>query len=566
MRHSIFKNLIAGIITLLLTVQCNPVKIYDVTFESLLYEMIDRSVVTHWPEHEYKSLQTSSYNRKATTPDDKEGWFANYDHGYDLGSEINQGRKEIVLLDHSGPGVITRIWTPFFYKNFKNRIGKDIMFYLDGDTIPTIKTNFIELVTGAGPVKEPFAQNTIRAGDLYLPVPFAKSCKITMTDTSFYYIINYRAYEEGTKVETFEPEFLTQYKEVMTEVGNRLLNPDDFDTGETFSLNESLSGGEIAMLNLPDGKHAVRHLEFKLSADNLPQALRSTVLEMTFDNDRTVWCPLGDFFANVNAIDSYEMWEREVKADGTMVCRWIMPYKETGVLRILNLSEDPVIVTAKVKTSEWQWKNSSMYFYANWWTGNPHPPRPVFDLNFIDVKGKGIHVGDNLIVLNSHWSWWGEGDEKIYVDEDIDRKFPSHFGTGTEDYYGWAGGQVPTRDDEFSTPFLGNIRVGGLTHPSEAKQHAGRSGPFTHGYNICTRTRSLDATPFRTRFKFDMEAFNMISSPEAFLQYSLVTFWYGKDDAQHNRIPMPGKAAAPVPQADDLMAFAKMKLNEQNDE
>ncbi len=559
MRKSLFGNLVIGILLILLTTQCRENTKYDVTFESLLYEMADRSIVTHWPEHEYKSLQTSSYNRLSITPDDPEGWFANRDHGYDLGEEVNQGRKEAVLLDHNGPGVITRIWIPAFYKKLNNRIGEDIMFYLDGDTIPTIKANFIELVTGKGQIKEPFAQYTCRAGDLYLPVSFAKSCKITMAESSFYYIINYRAYEEGTKVETFKPEFLTQYNEVMADVGDRLLNPADFDRGEDFSLNESISGGENKELNLPDGSHAVRHLEFKLSADNLSQALRSTVLEMTFDNENTVWCPLGDFFANVNAIDPYEMWEREVKADSTMVCRWIMPYKETGELRILNLAEEPVFVSAKVTTSKWKWTDSSLHFYANWWTDQPYAPRPVFDLNFIDIEGKGIHVGDNLIVLNPHWSWWGEGDEKIFVDEDIDRQFPSHFGTGTEDYYGWAGGQVPKREDEFSTPFLGNIRVGGLTHPTEAKQHAGRPGPFTHGYNICTRTRSLDATPFRSRFKFDMEAFNMISSPEAFLQYSLVTFWYGQPGAEHNRMPMPLRAAATVPQAEDVAAYAKQE-------
>ncbi len=41
-------------------------------------------------------------------------------------------------------------------------------------------------------------------------------------------------------------------------------------------------------------------------------------------------------------------------------------------------------------------------------------------------------------------------------------KFQGIFGTGTEDYYGWAGGVVPTRTDEFSSPYLSNVRVGGL--------------------------------------------------------------------------------------------------------
>ena len=42
----------------------------NVTFESLIREMSDRTVLTHWPEHEYKSLQSSSYNRASKTPAD----------------------------------------------------------------------------------------------------------------------------------------------------------------------------------------------------------------------------------------------------------------------------------------------------------------------------------------------------------------------------------------------------------------------------------------------------------------------------------------------------------------
>ena len=51
--------------------------------------------------------------------------------------------------------------------------------------------------------------------------------------------------------------------------------------------------------------------------------------------------PLGDFFSNVNGIDPYRMWEREVRSDGTMVCRWIMPYQERGTLRLHNLAARP---------------------------------------------------------------------------------------------------------------------------------------------------------------------------------------------------------------------------------
>ena len=121
------------------------------------------------------------------------------------------------------------------------------------------------------------------------------------------------------------------------------------------------------------------------------------------------------------------------------------------------------------------------------------PGTPFQDWNFIDIRGQGVFVGDAWTVLNIQGSWWGEGDEKIYVDSAWDQGFPTHFGTGTEDYYGWAGGEVPTRQDEFSAPFLANARVGGWMGARP-------------GFNICTRTRSLDAIPFTQRLVFDMES------------------------------------------------------------
>lgn len=96
------------------------------------------------------------------------------------------------------------------------------------------------------------------------------------------------------------------------------------------------------------------------------------------------------------------------------------------------------------------WNDRSMYFHSSWRMDDPTPGFPLFDYNLVNVKGKGIYIGDQFTVLNPEEGWWGEGDEKVYVDDDT---FPSLFGTGTEDYYGWAGGVVPNPEDEFYTPF-----------------------------------------------------------------------------------------------------------------
>ncbi len=138
--------------------------------------------------------------------------------------------------------------------------------------------------------------------------------------------------------------------------------------------------------------------------------------------------------------------------------------------------------------------------------------------------GKGVFVGDNLNVVNPVEAWWGEGDEKIYVDGEA---FPSHFGTGTEDYYGYAW----CCPEVFEHPFHAQPRCDG--------------GKFGNnwGYTSVTRTRSLDAIPFTKSFKFDMEVWHWA---ECDVAYAATAMFYAKPGAVTNREPDPEGAAAKI--------------------
>ena len=67
----------------------------------------------------------------------------------------------------------------------------------------------------------------------------------------------------------------------------------------------------------------------------------------------------------------HRMWERETRADGTMICRWIMPYQKDATLRLHNLARAPVTVALKAVVSPWVWTKDSLYFHTNWWTRGP---------------------------------------------------------------------------------------------------------------------------------------------------------------------------------------------------
>lgn len=516
-----------------------------ITFSDLLQEMTDRDRLAEFPSVFYASRQASSYNRESVSPD-LPGWFADSDGVSCLRTETNNGREEWVLMEDDGPGCIAKIWAVCFYYGLDDTTGANVRIYIDGNATPVIEENFFDLVRGKGSVQPPFADESRRAGNLYLPIPYAKSCKVTMDKKAFYYIINYRSYPKDTQMESFTPALLTKHASLLKETGRKLTQGDVLSK-PTLQKNIQLQPGKQAVLDLPKGEQAIRQFKVKLQAKDIPQALRSTVLKIQFDGEETVWCPVGDFFNNGVGHKAYQMWEREVTPDGTMICRWTMPYRSSAKLSLENVGTQPVDASVSITTGKRSWTDASMYFHANWRMDDPTPTFPLFDYNLISVKGSGVIVGDQFTVLNPTEGWWGEGDEKIYIDEDVARKFPSHFGTGTEDYYGWAGGVVPTPADEFSKPFLANVLVG---------------NPNAKGYNTCSRTRVMDAIPFREQLVFDIESSCGTRQGWYHLQYATATFWYAKPGATYNRAPLPEMAARRIMTVDELQAFNEAKKGE----
>lgn len=456
-----------------------------------------------------------------------------------------KGETEWVLMEDKGPGAITKMWAVCFYYGLGDTKGGNLKIYLDGEDEPTIFCNFFELLQGKDFVQPPLAAETRRAGNCYLPIPYAKGCKVTMDKKVFYNIINYRSYPEGTKVRTFSMEEYRQSAELVDNVKQILAKgcvQDEEETRNslrTVRQEKRLSPGGTLELAIANNQKpgAVRLLTIRLQADDQAQALRSTVLKASFDGERTIWTPVGDFFNIGVGMKSYRMWERAVEEDGTMVCRWVMPYRENSKWSLENLGQQTVTAEISITSGPYTWTDQSMYFHTSWRMDDPTPGFPLFDYNLVKVEGTGVYVGDQFTVLNPEQGWWGEGDEKVYVDGET---FPSHFGTGTEDYYGWAGGVVPNPPDEFDEPFLANVRV---------------ASPNSMGYNTCTRTRVLDAIPFEKNIDFNIESSGSNRSSWFHLQYAVNTFWYAKPGAISNRKPLPNMAARKLMTLEELQQF-----------
>ena len=515
----------------------------QVSMQSLLREMVDRKQLVEYPESiPYKAMQASSYNRASVSPD-QPGWFADSDGVFCIRTEKNrEGETEWVLMEDKGPGVITKIWAVCFYYGLDDTTGANLKIYLDGEEEPTINCNFFEFVKGESFVKPPLAMETRRAGNSYLPIPYAKSCKVTMDKKVFYNIISYRSYPQGTSVRTFSMDEYNQSQILIDSVGHVLERGVYGDLASTknteaYSFHKTLRPQEKETLLIRKKQKAIEQLVFQLDAEDFDQALRSTVLKISFDGEQTVWTPLGDFFNIGVGLKTYQMWERAVQEDGTMICRWIMPYQHIAELEIENMGKQDIQMSVTAKVMPYTWNDRSMYFHSSWRMDDPTPGFPLFDYNLVNVKGKGIYVGDQFTVLNPEEGWWGEGDEKVYVDDDI---FPSLFGTGTEDYYGWAGGVVPNPEDEFYTPFLSNVRV---------------AAPNSMGYNTCTRTRVLDAIPFNRQLDFNIESSGSNRTSWFHLQYAVNTYWYAKPGVSCNRKPLPEMASRKIMTLQELQVY-----------
>ena len=508
----IARRLTASLSLLVFFAISEPAWCQSVSLSSLLDEMIDRTSIVTTPN--YVCRQASSYDRAAKSPEDN--WFANNDTSQFIREETNGDRKEWVLMEEEGPGAITRWWiTAPHYKN-------NFYIYIDGASKPTFKGRIDEIVGGTFLAGAPLSEENSRGRNLYLPIPYAKSVKVTCDrmeeQQNLYYQINYRTYCDDVVVESLTSEILDNQKDKITFVNSILRDPEKTIAGTSENREiqgfarhidaEQLEG--LYEAHSVYGPGEITEIDVTLIAADVVQASRSVVLSISFDGEETVWAPIGEFFGSGVGINPYVSWYSKVSKDGVMKAFWRMPFKKEAKVSFINYGDQDVDIDYRVFYEKTPWTDDTMYFHANW-----RQERGIQtlggagteDWNYVSILGKGVYVGDVLSVVNPVEAWWGEGDEKIYVDGET---FPSHFGTGTEDYYGYA----------WCTPLF-------FESPFHAQPRC--EGPGNFGSTTNLRFRVLDGVPFEKSLKFDMEIWHW---SDVVVDYAVTTFWYGLPGAR----------------------------------
>ncbi len=526
-----------------------------ITMESLLDEMVNPTALTEASSGNYTTFLASSWDQRSL----RTGLMnANWDRSYFLGEEINEGRKEYILLKSDKPGAATRFWITFHGKEWGREpfYNGTLRVYLDGSTEPALEGPIWDLLSKQVLAPEALSFSVAketpeinRGHNLYLPITWAKSCKMTYespdiadegavnNSEALYYQINYREYDTNTKVESYSSQVLAKNKAKIEEVSKILTAKLTANKDSSMVINKSniiVPKGESVVFNL-EGEQAIDFLQIKidgskykgLGGKKLQQLLRSVALRITFDNEQSSYVPVGAFFGIGYRLDPLDTFLNSATESGCLTSKFVMPFKNSAKIELINYGKsDFALNSIQISTKPYNFTNDSYYFHADWnyqgvLDANPKN-RPRDDgenyagphattFNYITIYGAGRYVGDSLTLFNSANTsgnnWWGEGDDIVYVDGEI---FPSQFGTGTEDYYGYAW----CRPEEFSSPFVA--------------QPAGE-GNLAPGYTVNNRHRILDDITFNQKLRFDMEFWHQ--QEDAFCEMSVVLFWYGKKGA-----------------------------------
>ena len=516
-----------------------------VDFARLLAEMSDLDRLARSPQPGYRCVQFSSYDRRSTRRDAPH-WFANADGfgrepipGFEavLRKPDAQGAGEYLVCDVEGPGVIVRTWTAGMGGTLRVELdgAKDAFFVGSADKFLRDRTTWL-VELGLDERLSAQLGNAFEQEDAdYLPIPFAKRLRITwsgrLRDLHFYQI-GVRRYDKTARVRSFDLRRDLDADALLR--ASRALRQPEVRQGEEIRLTpeaKALANGVWRWGR--EGSGTLSELVFEVDEAALD---RRDLLRIAVDGASVpqVEAPLYAFFGTgpgVFALESLPVSREVVAGEDTapkstaragarpagaarvgaartdtrrirLRSRWPVPFEKGLRIEVIPASSDaqraegarrraPILASlqASARIGERD-PTQDLRLFARWRTDRGLvADRRGVDLPFVVAQGRGRLVGVASILSNPSGiptpggSWWGEGDEKIFVDDDA---HPSFFGTGSEDFYNYSW----SRPGLFAHPYCGQPLC---------------TGPACGGLVSNHRFLILDDVPFAHRLAFFME-------------------------------------------------------------
>lgn len=207
---------------------------------------------------------------------------------------------------------------------------------------------------------------------------------------------------------------------------------------------EGLKSGQSKTLLDIQGPGIIQRMWFTLR-DRTPEMLRAVRLRMYWDGETkpAVDVPFGDFFGyGLSEVVQFETALFTNPEGRSFNCLIPMPFAKGAKVVITNESQNDIaevffdIDFVKLEKPE----TEALYFHAFWTRQKTSELRKDFEF-LPKISGKGRFLGVNIGVNTDPGygeTWWGEGEVKMYIDND--KELPTYNGTGTEDYIGTAWG------------------------------------------------------------------------------------------------------------------------------
>ncbi len=512
-----------GIIGLWLAAAAGSSAGSELAYRDLVGRLTDLEILTQPPVEGERCAQWSSYDR-ASRWDAATGKYAGWDANGDGSGYIRKEGDSFVLAEMAGPGCIWRIWSALPEKGH-------VRIYLDGAAAPAVDLPFVGYFDRENePFTRPALVHTVARGwNNYTPIPYQKSCKI-VADAGWgrYYQFVYSTFPAGTRVPTFRRAVSAADARALDEANARLEAGERFAASvpagsaiERFRPVVRVGPGKRAAIARLSGAGAIVNFRARLDLPQSPAdrtVLRELTLRMAWDGESSpsVWSPLGDFFGTAAGANRYESLPLGLAESGWWYCHWWMPFADGALIEIENDGSEERAIEFEVDRVRWplEQAESRARFHAKWHRDAflPAEPERAIDWTILDTAGSGRFVGVMLHVWNPRGSWWGEGDEKFFVDGE---RFPSTIGTGSEDYFGYAWCDPALFQNAFHNQ---TISMGNKGHVSVNRWHI------------------ADAIPFQKSFAGYIEKYYPNRRPTL---YAAVAYWYLKPGGRDPYEPLP---------------------------
>lgn len=501
----------------------------EMSYADLVHRMIDLEHLAMLPEVGEFAGQWSSWDRRSVYNAETDA-YVNWDANWDDTGFIRMEGDSMVLAEMDGPGCIYRIWAA------RAQAGH-VKIYIDGELLPAVDLPFSAYFNGqTAPFNYPQLSYDLSKGgsaglNLYVPIPYQKSCKVVADPEWGRYVhVGFMTFAPGTKVPSFSRELAAQNADALRAVNTFFsdhLGSDPAGTrpGEqTTNKTIHVAAGARASWEF-SGPAAISAIRMSMARTHVAEEmaqLRELALQITFDGQQqpAVWTPLGDFFGTAPGVNFYKSLLTGMVDGGDTVeayAYWYMPFAASATVEVINNGDVARDLSLEIVHAPLSRAFDGMgHFHSKWHRDVfPLPADRWPDWVMLKTTGRGRYCGVTLNVWNPYPGWWGEGDEKFFVDGE---KFPSIFGTGSEDYFGYA----------WINPTL-----------FERPYHAQTKTENNEGHQSMLRWHVADNVPFQESFEASIEKYFSRVNEVRGAEYDSTVYWYLAPDGDDPFDPVP---------------------------